>query len=310
MVLSFLYLGLSCTGCSGSNDAALSVPRDQFLQRFAEELCSHVAPCCQAAGIPYGATACQQAATQEIAAWVAEYSTLPYDARAAGECLTQHEAALDQCFAFDDELDDGPCGRIFDQNSPVGDDCKTNTDCASGICQLDSSKLADVCVAARPEHVHGKAGAACAGQCYSFDGSGGCSSGSVVAGSTLCYESDGLFCDSDSGECAARAALGTACPTVPCVAGAYCNFDSGVCEAIHESGVCFFDSFDTDPGCSDTSYCTADTVSGARGECLPKKPDGAPCQLYTECISSQCDTSGTCGAGPAASVASCQGDLF
>lgn len=297
--------GLLSFGCSSSDSSSADpVALDQLPQKFASALCDGVEPCCKADDIAYSSSKCKQQATDRFTDFVI-YNGLPgltYDAQAAGACLKSLVSTLKSCIAID-AASSASCQHLFVGTLSVGSPCSTGSQCASGSCvDIDRSTNNGVCGSAVDQSPHAKLNEGCAGQCYKQeDGSEYCESSTNLP---ACHESDSLFCDYDTETCVAFAPIGASCSAVPCAAGGYCG-DRQVCTAQRDSGACNAD----DGACSVNSYCTSIGVGGP-GQCVAKKPDGFSCQERGECKSGQCSATQTCGAGQAASGASCSGSFI
>jgi hypothetical protein len=113
-------------------------------------------------------------------------------------------------------------------------------------------------------------------------------SGVCSALSTDCV--DGAFCDSSSGICMPRPAVGEKCfaPDDPCGPSAYC--DGLACRALAGVGG---DCSSSVAACDADSYCDTTSAKRADWRCKAKLADGAACTAGAQCQCHLC-TDGAC----------------
>ncbi|MES1173457.1 MAG: hypothetical protein ABUL62_03935 [Myxococcales bacterium] len=271
-------------GCGGSDDVSI----EDFPKRLAKVICDQLVGCCRAAAMPLDAGTCNANASAYFQQAFSEQdrSKVHYDGSAADGCLSAYSQALSSCTLqeADSEALDAACSKVFVGTVPVGGICKQGAECApqsgarvscnfssgsvaQGICTLETSSPG-----AAP---HGKQGEACVGSCTS-DSCDNFPSGSGSTTTTLCFASEGLYCDLQS----------TCQPTL--ADGQPCSYD----------------------GCSQASYCDANRI------CAAKKADGASCTGSSECVARNCvfpddsaSNSGTCGSDSLATAKTCAGNF-
>ena len=121
-----------------------------------------------------------------------------------------------------------------------------------------------------------------------------------------CDTTDGLGCVSGDGPstCQPLAKVGESCTgnSQICVLDAYCNHDTGLCEAQRRSGPCDQQT----PVCSADSLCDFESL-----QCVPRpKVAGDSCSKDAECgIGSLCGSGGHCRSRVTANACSMPLDL-
>jgi hypothetical protein len=286
--LGMLTVADGCSDTSNGTSPGL-IARQKLLAQFAEKICDHLAPCCQANGTAYDSTSCRREAEASLlkrnvavsSAWV------DYDARAAQQCLDAYVGSLPACSV---EVDwgalplDSPttlpsavmaaCDSVLTGSLPAATRCNSSEECArptEGTAYCDLGYFGSgTCVVLTVAAPRAKAGGACAGEC-SATGSGVCYGPAVDADNpviSLCYGDDSLYCGfispSEGSVCLPAGAIGQPCGNGRCVAGAICSPDE-VCVALSVIG----------EACSGTGAC----VSGAfcdDGICASPR-DVGPC---------------------------------
>jgi hypothetical protein len=292
----------ACGGSSEGGGSAAPIPQDQLAARTAAAVCDNIGSCCQKNGWAYDAAACKQAYQTFIQAILVDPAMkggVTYDAQAAGTCVSAISSIAANC--GDGALPDA-CERIYVGTKPEGAACEHDLECAAppgGDADCSTNELDEqVCV----QEPRGKPGDGCSGTCtqegnITFCSGGG--TGGTSGGPARCFTNDGLYCG-DDGKCQALIAVGGACQYDGCVSGAFCL--DGMCAAKLGAGAdCSFNSWEA---CGDGLYCE-DTSS----TCAAKKPDGAACGSYDECLG-ECDSaSGKCVPGDFVSPELCS-DTF
>ncbi len=249
-----VVLVAACGGATrkGGSPQGLPVSKDAFPAALARAFCTHFAPCCSQAHIPFDEAACEKRTTASAMTQVAGDGYSTYDPAAGGRCVAYMEQLASSCGVppldpssrFHDER---VCSHdLFTGDAPPGAACAYGNDCAQpASCDPVQPATADgtfahVCVS-RP---HGKAGEACVGFCTITQGSGPeeCSPTPGPPGA-YCYLEDDLHCAAD-GTCHADGP-GAACSSdSPCNDTAFCN-PRNVCEALGTAGA----------ECTDSSQC-------------------------------------------------------
>jgi hypothetical protein len=150
---------------------------------------------------------------------------------------------------------------------------------------------------------HAARGQPCSGICYPLDGSLACNAGRGD-GMGRCFVSDGLFCNSDSGKCEARATLGQPCSAddFSCE-NSWCR--SGVCAPNLPEGAACTNSVGS---CAEGFVCEAGSQiclslvasrQGLKCTCNRLRADGADCSNDRQCASAPCN-GGRCQTAPLA----------
>lgn len=270
----FLALAVATACGSSSSSGAAPVPEDQFPTAVASALCDHIQSCCEKAGVPYDAAACKQIVENSAAAQA--QNGMRYDANAGGACVAAVSSAASACSI----PTHGACDKVYVGGTAAGVACTNTSQCAQpstgsgrAVCDLDTS----VCVVLP----RGKSGDSCAGDCYTGSSGQVCSVDTAGQGS-VCYESDGLFCN-QSGLCQPLLHAGDSCDYIGCSKGTYCSQSTSICTADIAVGQPCPDG----TGCVSGAYCNNSNV------CANLQPDGAPCNYPSECAKSWC-TNGVC----------------
>jgi hypothetical protein len=102
----------------------------------------------------------------------------------------------------------------------------------------------------------------------------------------MCDSLANLYCDLTSHRCAAVKASGAACTGTgdECGLGSYCDPKAHVCTSKQVGDACAGDECGLDRTCDEATRV-----------CVARKPDGAACKLYSDCLSHRCDhDSGVC----------------
>lgn len=278
------WVSLAAWACSSGSGSAPgggggggAIPIAELPTAFGSAVCDNLGPCCQKAGLSYDASKCKALYTGLLSQFEASVNSgkTKYDANAAGTCLNAIKQSTQSC---DLDTSSPACDQVFQGTVPEGGACDNesecnapagaSTDCDNGVCVVE---------------LRGKVGDACKWTCTEEGSSTSCSGGSGTDTGARCYTNDGLYCDSDSGQCQAQIAVGgTGCgfDDEACATGAYCQSDK--CEAHKKVG----------EACTGFNQCVAGAYcdSAGSGNCAAKKPAGADCTDFDEC-------EGSCDAG-------------
>ena len=103
---------------------------------------------------------------------------------------------------------------------------------------------------------------------------------------------DGAYCDSTTGACEPRPAVGEKCSALddPCEASAYCSAKTGTCQTpVGVGGDCSGST----GACDASGYCDTTTAKIADWRCKTKLAVGAACTSGRQCQSEFC-TDGAC----------------
>ena len=249
-------LVLACGGATDDDDDDF-LDEAKFRERFPTQVCAQLASCCNGVGAPIDDAACQAEAS-EVAEEMREEG-VSYDGAAAAACLKAFSDALSRC-ALPGEGTSDICDSIYVGTIPEGGACQSSDQCAGDAACEPNATGALVCVTYQSAP-RGVAGEGCYGTCEG-DPSAPCAVPALPPGSEtggkLCYVSDGLHCDFTTFVCAPVPAVGEPCPDYYCGAGAYCDELTGTCrQAV---------------------------------------PNGAACELSSQCRIRQCND-GVCGEG-------------
>jgi hypothetical protein len=103
----------------------------------------------------------------------------------------------------------------------------------------------------------------------------------------LCYDQDGLRCDSTSNACVAYKAIGEACSSNgffrDCVTTAYCDTASRKCAARKPvGGACGDSALSSQYECTQGNYCPL------AGKCAPQVAEGVACTTDNQCQTDSC----------------------
>jgi hypothetical protein len=304
-----LVVGVSLLACSGrapngSGGATGQSPVVDLAaaRQFVTAYCNLLLPCCSKEGLPASINACLRLNDS--------FTRFPFDAAIAKSCLEKaRNAASEPTFCISPPL----CDDAFilpGGTTPPGQPCTLGDQCAvapggQATCSLVAVDLnadgglsiAQTCT----QLTNGQLGQEpCAGTvtdlvtCYT--GPPG-----APAHAFLCNVSDGLYCDSNTGQCTALATTGQSCDgNVLCVAGDYCgpsldpsNLNSGSCAPLLANGApCDPNTFE----CVPLSYCNPTSTT-----CNPQVAYGSACTVDAQCLTGLC-ANGSCGPSAIASL--------
>jgi hypothetical protein len=273
----------------------------EFVQEFAAGVCEGIGQCCGLQGLAFDAVACRASITAEIAPEIAHSEALQveWDADAALRCIQDYSTAIcgqRQATQIDVKKN---CILMFRGRVAAGQACKEDAECnaASGEtarCDVGGTDLCEV--HALP--AHGKRSEPCSGTCI-IEGNSFCDLGlsgqNTAPGADMlprCQTSDGLQCspDPDLGwSCQPLLAIGESCANdvVGCSPGAFCSFETLVCEAQLPAGA--GPCADIGDACLPPAICDVQA-----DECVAPKRNGEPCRSDAYCQSSYCNLAGLC----------------
>lgn len=221
-----------------------------------------------------------------------------FDPEAAAKCLD----GWANLFCPERPVDYDPkhdCNHLFVGLQALGEPCESEDECARAQDGSWPACSFGKCVAVH-DYVPPAQDEACGGTCRPSESDpGACDSAlfeptdlqPAESNWSLCQLADGLQCwVSDDGSSTCQPALkeGETCTghSQSCELSAFCNLETGLCEARHDSGPC-------NP---DASTCTADTLCDPSAlECVPRlKQPGESCKRDAQCNGGQCGPKGTC----------------
>jgi hypothetical protein len=280
VLVGLVGLGLSCgdSGGAGSQEA------------FVASYCDLFIPCCAKAGLRSDGTQCKLF----LGAFAPQGK---YDKQAGEACLAEAKAASSKADFCDTGLESAVCDKVFGEPSgskKPGETCESDSDCAAsseGKVDCATAFSGSAQIRKCQVQVRGKAGdQPCVG---TVEGNTTFSSGSgddVPAKGYLCYDKDGLRCDSKTNSCLAYKAVGEACiSNGDCVSTTYCDSVQDKCAERKAVGAaCSETGFSSDRECVVGNYCsTAKT-------CMALIAEGGACTSGVQCLSGDCVNS-KCG---------------
>ena len=219
---------------AGGADAPLSPGAQEYVKTYLEPYCTRLAECCAQAGIPSsGMGPCE---TYELG--FVKY----LDDGSAVIVPSVIQTLLDQLKNSCDQPSYALISATTDGTRLAGQPCVAPDQCAGtpALCLFSAGTTNGTCMTPP----RGKAGDGCAVTCDDTTvckwGTGGGKSPNAV-----CYDQDGLRCDSTTNTCVAVAAIGAPCPNFnECGTHAVCS-SSGTCQATAKVG----------QDCSNGKYC-------------------------------------------------------
>lgn len=248
----------SPSGGTGSRTPAT----EAFVQSYVAPYCARVATCCEAQKLPTsGLAACAE--------YELQFYRKTLDDGTAVASATGIQAFLDAIQTSCDQPSYGLRSMVSDGTRKVGEPCTGVEQCAGDnrLCLVPSQTKPGICVAA----TRAKEGEPCQVTC---DNTSTCRWSVIGASSTtvsgVCWDEDGLHCDSERQICVALKGIGKACESFPdCGVHADCN--SGVCQAKGKVG----DDCRNGRGCESTLICDSTTYKCVKmslawsGSCTP-----------------------------------------
>jgi hypothetical protein len=265
----------------GTSASGPAIQIERLLDAVADAFCDSIARCCPG----YDSAGCKaeyKAGAQPIVEQVRS-GVVKYDAAAAGNCVAALKSCLSSC-SFDVLSSDvASCEQAVQGTVREGGPCSSSAECyepsgTDATCDRSGGSTTGVCTVKVPPP-KGTLGTPCGRTCEKEGAATWCYGSSGSPGTADCYRNEGLYCDDESGTCAALIPVGTT----------GCGYDAKACQ----TGYCQSDTchpFKTAGSecsygqCDSTTYCnTAERV------CAPRKPDGSACESSTECASDRCD---------------------
>lgn len=299
-------MGLGLLGaCGGSSSSKPSEPGHpqsaaELAASFTDAVCSARNNCCTEQDIDFDLEDCKAQLGPDIEDEFSEFEGLRvvFDPDAAASCI----AGWANVFCPHEPIVSDPkdaCDHVFRGLQQLGQPCEREAECAETDGHWPACALGK-CTAVN-EPVRPREGDACGGTCLAsapdFDE---CEAPRYEPsdlpvsdpGAPLCRTEDGLGCWSSAdgpSTCQPLAKVGESCAgnSHHCDQDGFCNVETGLCEARHDSGEC-------NP---QASVCTTDTVCDPeRLECVPRLLGyGEACEADAECASDRCRPTGTCG---------------
>jgi hypothetical protein len=284
----------ACAGmvgaCSGSGDPLQDlapvdpIPLASYCSDYAQMTCDVASQCGCLDGINISfCLSYQSAQCHDDVEAPAQEGRRRYDAQAAGECLDELHAIVEDCTIGDDVEYPAACDAMLVGQVEAGGACVDGADCVAGLeCLGDQCRqLPTEGAACDPEY--GCASDLYCGQdglCHSPGGPGA----SCPEGSMAC--ADELYCDPRGPVCAPLLAEGDSCghATWACADELYCSPASQLCRSYPGDGEDCGDSYGQ---CIDGYGCGQDSL------CHPLQPAGQGCASSAECLSDSCDN-GAC----------------
>lgn len=268
---------LLVAACGGSDDDSG--------QKFLDDYCGAIAPCCVRAGYSGDTSSCRGFLGLGMSSSV--------DVDAANACVAATRAAVAKDAKFCDTLSspevDAACSKVVPKSASTG----THSVAPGGACSNDGDCAASAegtahCVYAGSNSrvcqiwVPGKAGDS---PCVSTIEAGG--SSTVFTGNEAppvkgfsCAKSDKVTCDIQSHTCVAMQEPGASCKSDEgCVQTAWCDLVKGTCAARAAVGAACSGM----SSCDDKGYC-----DGPSSTCKARADVGAACEESQECLSGIC----------------------
>lgn len=300
-----LLLAIATASCGSTTEAPVDstrIPEAEFCDAYATRICGVYSPCCAQIGHRLDEEQCRILAKGECQANAnsARAEGRIYDAATARDCITRLDDGVVSCLIDPDirKNIEPTCKRdVYRGSTPLGGSCQSDDDCArhpDGRTECDTHTLGATFTCVLP------VSSDLAGPCLERDdnhrlfvcrrgltchSSHTCVS-ALGEGSTCAFGPERAECASPylcmNGVCTAPPKVGEACEIVaPRVCGldAFCNTDSGVCEALLEEGA----------SCSDSERCES---RRCKGTCQPKVELGEACdpkEGMTACSEGFCD---------------------
>lgn len=292
-------------GCGAPSDPQTSQPghpqtAEELPGSFAAALCESAAKCCAEQHLDYVLDECKVQLTARIKPELEEDSQglrVVFDPEAAATCID----GWANLFCPERPVDYNPksaCNHIFAGLQALGEPCEREVECARAEDGSWPTCPSGKCVTGE-NYVPPSQDEACSGTCHPALGDPGACESSLFEPTDLppadssapfCLLSDGLQCwttDDGSSTCQPALKEGESCAghSHSCELSAFCNLETGLCEARRESGTCNDSS-----ECSAQALCDSSTL-----ECVPRpKQPGDSCSRDAECDGGQCGPTGTC----------------
>jgi hypothetical protein len=294
-VLLMLLTGLTLSCGDGGAGAGSA-------QAFVGSYCDLFAPCCVKADLRSDGQTCR--------IFLGAFAPVSrYDKQKGEACLAEMKvaAAKPEFCAQSDDQTPKVCDEVFGPaqgTKAPGETCDQDDDCApssEGKVDCATSFAGTAQVRKCQVQVRGKAGdKPCIG---SVEGGSTLSNGGFddpPSKGFLCYDQDGLHCDSTSDACVAYKAVGESCTSSgfarDCVAGAYCDQTQKTCLARKPVGAtCSEGAFSSQSECAAGNYCLA------AGTCAAQAALGAACTMDKQCQTDTCVNS-TCRPNPVSNL--------
>jgi hypothetical protein len=290
IALVMMGLALSC----GDGGGAGSV------EAFVGSYCDLFSPCCAAANLRSDGQTCRL--------FLGAFAPAGrYDKQKGEACLAaMKQASMKADFC---QQSDGATPTVCDEvfgppqgTKAPGETCDGDDDCApssEGKVDCASSFSGSAQVRKCQVQVRGKAGdKPCIGSVEGSTTYSNLGGDDLPAKGFLCYDQDGLRCDSVSDTCVAYKLVGEACTSNgfarDCVATAYCDVALRKCAARKPAGAACGD------GASSAQVeCAAGNYCPAGGTCAAQAAQGAACTADKQCLTDSC-VNGMCRPSPSA----------
>ena len=250
--------GSTSTGGSGGASTA----GGSGLSAVSAAYCSSARTCC-----PNGSplTDCESKAAMYHPTAAIQSGAVRVDTTALAACVTAYQQAASGCREIPVVA---ACNRVFIGTRKPGETCSdSGYECSSeqgaSTCLITvQGGHTGVC----KSNAHGKAGDACLYSCRDGDSCGGTTYGAADTVLTLCFESDGLFCDNgdDGGKCKLIKKTGDPCTsTDECGTKGYCDTTCKRVSMEGEScGSCRHDLTCTNGTCQSPTFEQANACDG------------------------------------------------
>lgn len=312
VVVASFFLGCSGSTSSGSSPGhpknAAEVPA-----AFAQAVCGAATRCCGEQQFEFDTNACVADLSSSLSREIHRYDgqRVTFDPDAAARCIDDYANAVCPERPVDYDVK-GNCSLMFVGKQEVGQPCSDDDECHE--VNDNSPYCEDGVCHARSGTTWAGRGETCSGTCrHSVSDASVCDAAAFFPSdfpvsdisAPLCDTAKGLGCVSGDGPstCQPLAKVGESCAgnSQTCVIGAYCNLDSGLCEAQRSSGPCDLQT----PVCSADSQCDSDRL-----ECVPRSAAvGDSCRTDADCDVGVCSSTGHCRSRLSADVCSMPLDL-
>ncbi len=283
MLWAALALGAACGESQSDDSPPAPVDMVHFAGAYAEAACRGLGACCPTFGATFDESTCRARLASQAQQFLDSLQGLDvtYHPDKAGLCFAAVEAYNAGCGSIQSDANLAACRAMTSGSHAPGQSCQAAAECAgaphtTAYCPMGTCELNPPDYSAQR---HGKLGETCNAKCYpEKNGVLTCSGSGAFDSGVTCFLTDGLTCETLSKTCQTAGGVGAPCAQNDCATSAWCQWDdpptAGVCVARVKVGEPCSDQ----PPCVQGAWCSTDT-----GLCAKLTADGGACASDSEC---------------------------